>query len=232
MGDSFADFGNDIQLFSGLNPDEINILASSASRGQFKAGDTIFKEGDPGGSLQVIISGKVKIVKKILAEVERTMLTLQRGGVFGELSVLSGESRTATAIAAADTELLCLERDVFIKVTESNPELGRKLNLNLLKVVGNRLQTTTEQYRQAVGWGLEISGAVKLNYHQLIADHISITIELLNGSKVSGQLLRAEINPPAAEMMVKTEDERIVIIPVPAIAQISFQSRPVAVKDN
>jgi hypothetical protein len=121
-----------------------------------------------------------------------------------------------------------LERDAFVKLTESNPLLSSKLHLNLLKVVGARLQTTTEQYRQAIGWGLEISGAVKLNYHQLIADHTGVTLELMNGKNVSGQLIKADMNETGTEMMLKTEDERIVIVPFHAIAEISFLSRQTA----
>lgn len=233
MSTEIVELGNDIPVFNGLTSDEIKLLASAATQVEKKAGEVIFKEGEPGGDLQVIISGKVKITKKILAEVDRTMLTLQRGGVFGELSVISGDSRTASAIAVTDTLLLSVNRESFCKVTEENPELGRKLHLNLLKIVGSRLQTTTELYRQAAGWGLEISGAVKLNYSQLIADHVNITLELLSGNKISGQLLKADHNESGVEMMVKTDDERIVIVPFHAVSEISFSSRqPASSKDN
>jgi CRP-like cAMP-binding protein len=224
--------GSDIPVFCGLSENELKLISDASARLEKKAGEVIFREGDHGSSMLVILDGKVKITKKITEGVECTLLTLQRGGVFGELSVISGDQRTATAAALSDVTMLSLERAVFKKLAEDNPELGRKVTLNLLQVVSSRLNTTTEMYRQAASWGLQISGAVELNYNRLIADNIGLSIELLNGKKISGALLKADRAEYGLELMIRSDEERIVIVPFHAVAEISFPARQFEQKQN
>ncbi len=224
--------GSGIPVFNGLSEQELKLVADASVKLGKKSGETIFKEGDSGSSLLVILDGKVKISKKITEGVECTLLTLGRGGVFGELSVISGDHRTAGAVAVADTTMIELGRDVFKKLAEDNPELGRKLILNLLQIVSSRLNTTTEMYRQAASWGLQISGAVELNYNRLIADNIGLSIELLTGKIIAGNLLKADRTEHGLELMIKSDDERIVIVPFHAVAEISFPSRQLVQKTN
>lgn len=221
-----------IPVFGGLSENELKLLSDTSVILEKKSGEVIFKEGDPGSSMLVIIEGKVKITKKISEGVECTLLTLQRGGVFGELAVISGELRTASAAAVTDTVMLSLERAVFKKMAEDNPELGRKLTLNLLQVVSSRLNITTEMYRQATSWGMQISGAVELNYNRLIADNIGLSVELLTGKKISGFLLKADRSEHGLELMIRSDEERIVIVPFHAVAEISFPARQFEQKQN
>jgi CRP-like cAMP-binding protein len=227
-----TNLGNDIPVFGGLCENELKLLSDASVRLEKKTGEVIFKEGDPGSSMLVILDGKVKITKKITEGVECTLLTLQRGGVFGELSVISGELRTASAVAVTDVIMLSLERAMFKKMAEDNPELGRKLTLNLLQVVSSRLNTTTEMYRQAASWGMQISGAVELNYNRLIADNIGLSVELLTGKKISGVLLKADRAEHGLELMIRSDEERIVIVPFHAVAEISFPARQFEQKQN
>jgi CRP-like cAMP-binding protein len=227
-----TNLGNDIPVFGGLCENELKLLSDASVRLEKKTGEVIFKEGDPGSSMLVILDGKVKITKKITEGVECTLLTLQRGGVFGELSVISGELRTASAVAVTAVVMLALERAMFKKMAEDNPELGRKLTLNLLQVVSSRLNTTTEMYRQAASWGMQISGAVELNYNRLIADNIGLSVELLTGKKISGVLLKADRAEHGLELMIRSDEERIVIVPFHAVAEISFPARQFEQKQN
>ena len=81
---------------------------------QYRRGDTIFHQGDLGDSLHVIESGSVKIVlPSPEGEEEAIIGTLGPGDFFGELSLLDGEERSATAIAQEATVTSILRRDVF-----------------------------------------------------------------------------------------------------------------------
>jgi CRP-like cAMP-binding protein len=226
------DLGNGIPVFNGLSGQELKLVSDASVKLEKKSGEIIFKEGDSGSSLLVILDGKVKISKKITEGVECTLLTLGRGGVFGELSVISGDHRTAGAAAVTDTVMLALERGAFKELAEDNPELGRKLILNLLQIVSSRLNTTTEMYRQAASWGLQISGAVELNYNRLIADNIGLSIELLTGKIIAGTLLKVDRAEYGLELMIKSDDGRIVIVPFHAVAEISFPARQLEHKPN
>ena len=87
-------------------------------------------------------------------------------------------------------------------------------------------------YRQAASWGLQISGAVELNYNRLIADNIGLAIELLTGKTITGTLLKADRTEHGLELMIKSDDERIVIVPFHAVAEISFPARHLQQKTN
>ncbi|MFA7231559.1 MAG: cyclic nucleotide-binding domain-containing protein [Victivallaceae bacterium] len=224
--------GNDIPLFSELTEIELKLVSDASTRIELKTGETVFKEGDSSGGLLVIVDGKVRISTRIVGDVERTLLTLSRGGVFGELSVITGDVRTAGAVAVADTVLLSLERDRFSKLTTDNPELGRKLLFSLLNTVCGRLNTTTELYRQAAAWGLNISGAVEMDYNRLIVDSMGLTVELLTGKKLTGMLLKVDRSDHGRELMIKTDDERIVVVPFHAVAEISFPAGQLTRKQN
>ncbi len=123
---NLEDIGNDIPLFSELTEAELKLVSEAAERLEVKAGEAVFEEGDHGGSLLVLIAGKVRVSTRIVGDVERTLLTLQRGGVFGELSVITGDARSAGAVAVDDTVLLSLERETFNQLAAKNPELGRR----------------------------------------------------------------------------------------------------------
>ncbi len=226
------DLGSGIPVFAGLSEQERKLVLEASVKLEKKSGEFIFKEGDFGSSLLVILDGKVKISKKISEGVECTLLTLGRGGVFGELSVISGDHRTASAVAVMDTVMIALEGSAFKKLAEDNSEFGRKLIFNLLQIVSARLNTTTEMYRQAASWGLQISGAVELNYNRMIADHIGLAVELLTGKVITGLLLKVDRAEYGLELMIKSDDERIVIVPFHAVAEISFPSRQLEQKQN
>jgi len=95
---------------------------------QYRRGDTIFHQGDLGDSLHVIESGSVKIVlPSPEGEEEAIIATLGPGDFFGELSLLDGEERSATAIAQEATVTSILRRDVFESLLESDRGLRRAL---------------------------------------------------------------------------------------------------------
>jgi CRP/FNR family cyclic AMP-dependent transcriptional regulator len=95
---------------------------------QYRRGDTIFHQGDMGDSLHVIESGSVKIVlPSPEGEEEAIIATLGPGDFFGELSLLDGEERSATAIAQEATVTSILRRDVFESLLESDRGLRRAL---------------------------------------------------------------------------------------------------------
>lgn len=117
-----------IGLFAHLTIDEFVDVLKILNRTTVKKGDAIVREGDAGESMFIITTGKVA------ATIERdgesvTVATLGDGNFFGEMSVLSGEPRTATVTALENTELLVLERDQLLDLLSSHPEVEAKLML-------------------------------------------------------------------------------------------------------
>jgi len=75
---------------------------------EFKAGRTIFSEGDSGGEMYIIIQGAVEIRKSTTVSTTKTLIVLQKGDIFGEMSIIENKPRSATAITTIPTKLLCM----------------------------------------------------------------------------------------------------------------------------
>ena len=102
-----------IPFFGGLDPVALERLAATMRARRFRRGEVIFHVGDPGDALFVILSGEVKISLPSETGDEAILATLRAGDFFGELALLDGAPRSATAIALEPTETLALPRDRF-----------------------------------------------------------------------------------------------------------------------
>jgi len=102
-----------IPFFGGLDPDALERLAASMRSRRFRRGEVIFHIGDPGDALFVIVSGEVKISLPSETGDEAILATLRPGDVFGELALLDGAPRSASASALMPTETVILPRDRF-----------------------------------------------------------------------------------------------------------------------
>jgi len=89
----------------------------------FGPGEVILHQGDPGDSLYVVRSGRVA-VRLEGARGHREIATLTAGQFFGEMSLMTGESRTATVVAKSDVECYIVEKDAFQQILEEKPELA------------------------------------------------------------------------------------------------------------
>ncbi len=102
---------------------------------EFKAGETIFRKGDPGKGMYIITGGAVNIYDE--GEGERYLIvTLQSDDFFGEMSLLSDNPRTATVVAATGVKTLFIGKDDFLDRISAEPELG----VYLLHVLTARLR--------------------------------------------------------------------------------------------
>lgn len=102
-----------IPFFGGLDPAALERLAASMRARRFRRGEVIFHIGDPGDALFVIVSGDVKISLPSETGDEAILATLRPGDVFGELALLDGAPRSASATALGPTETVVLPRDRF-----------------------------------------------------------------------------------------------------------------------
>jgi CRP-like cAMP-binding protein len=210
----------ELPIFSSLTDDEIKSLSDISGTQTISADELVFSEGDQGDILYVIITGSVRIYTKITENVDKTLVILRSGGLFGEMAVISEDYRTATAIALEETTLLTISQKEFKNLLENNPAAGKKLLEFIVKVLADRLKNTTDLYRQAVDWGISVSGILELNYNQLISQKQKVTIDLNSGKNVSGTLLKVEKHASGLDLLLKTDSEKFVIIPYAAVSSI------------
>lgn len=106
---------------------------------QLNTGEVLFKDGDPGDEMYLIKSGKIRI-SKAAGDVEKTLAILKEGDFFGEMSVIDGSPRSATATAIEPVELVIFDREVFMNQVRENP-----LMEYILHTLIKRLRETDEQ---------------------------------------------------------------------------------------
>jgi CRP-like cAMP-binding protein len=95
---------------------------------RFKRGETIFHAGDPGDALFIVASGQVKITLPADDGSEPAILTtIGPGGFFGELALLDGARRSATAVALDAVTTQVLRREAFDRLVDDQPPLRRAL---------------------------------------------------------------------------------------------------------
>jgi CRP-like cAMP-binding protein len=124
MDDTFAVevFGRS-PLFQQASREIMESLAGRLRRRRFRRGEVIFHQGDPGDSLHIVASGAVKIVLPSAEGEEAIIATLRPGDFFGELALLDGAPRSATATALEQTDTLVLPRQVFAELLDTLPGL-------------------------------------------------------------------------------------------------------------
>jgi CRP-like cAMP-binding protein len=87
---------------------------------QLRAGEVLFKEGDPGDEMYLIRAGKIKIVKDLEGS-KKTLAVIGEGEFFGEMALLDKSPRSAAAIAESDAKLIIVDRDAFLSSVNKNP---------------------------------------------------------------------------------------------------------------
>jgi CRP/FNR family transcriptional regulator/CRP/FNR family cyclic AMP-dependent transcriptional regulator len=112
-----------VPLFRDLPQQDLGTLAASLRTRRYRRGEVIFHQGDPGDSLHIIISGRVKISSPSESGVEAILTTLRPGEFFGSLALLDGAPRSASATAVEATETLILPRDTFRRLVSDSPEV-------------------------------------------------------------------------------------------------------------
>lgn len=124
-----------------LSAAEVETIAAIAQTRWVAAGKELFREGDPGDGVYLVLSGEIDVVKRASAG-ERSLATLGAGAVLGEMALLTADARSATGRALADTNLLHLPAARFRALLEQGSPAALKVIARLSEVVAQRLAAT------------------------------------------------------------------------------------------
>lgn len=120
-------FLSEVPLFSGLSESELDRLSEICRERTFDKGQVIFYEEDMGTSFYIIVDGQVKIVMQSEDGREHILGVLRGHDFFGEMSLLDGEPRSATAIALEQVKVLSIARDEFTALLRQVPDITVKI---------------------------------------------------------------------------------------------------------
>jgi len=124
--------------FSNLSEASLLLLARAARFEHFTKGEILFFQSDPSDSAYLVGNGNISIVLNSLDGREMVINEMQKGDLFGELGILTKKTRSTSAIARSNSELLVIPWQTFLQVVDNEPQLARLI----LQITANRLQTS------------------------------------------------------------------------------------------
>jgi len=129
-----------LHFFGDLDGDAVDELAAAAVHQHFGSGEVLVREGDLGDSLFVIEHGRVRVTKGAdgADSTDVTLATLGEGGFFGEMSLLTGEPRSATVTSDGGCEVLVIGKGALAPLLARDPQLAEKLSA---AVMGRQAET-------------------------------------------------------------------------------------------
>ena len=174
---------------------------------QFPTNHVLFREGEHGKEMYVILSGKITISKRV-REKEQVLVTLPPGEFFGEMSILNNKPRSATATVAEDCNLLVIDPKTFEEMIKNNGEIA----IRMIKKLAERLRSADDQIENLM---------LKDTNSRIV--HLLASSAESGGSKVAGGIkvkmtieeiatrIGSEI-PPVNEFLGKLIKSKIVMV--------------------
>lgn len=141
--DRFARAIASVPVLAGLPEDAHRALAAIADERLFAGGEAIVREGEPGASMFIVTRGRVAIM---VGADRREVAVTEAGGYFGEMSLLTGDPRTATVVARGDCTVLEISADAFRAYVHGRPEV-----IDQLAEAASRRRDELDQARAGAG---------------------------------------------------------------------------------
>lgn len=135
-----------VPLFSEVSPDGLQEILNKISFTRLAPEQILFREGDVGTSMYIIVQGKIKIFNTSSKGDEKTIAIFKSGDSFGELALIDGEPRSASAKALSFCELIKLDSFSFHELLQENYYMARAIMIELSK----RIRKTNAQVHDLV----------------------------------------------------------------------------------
>jgi CRP-like cAMP-binding protein len=144
-------------MLQGFSDEELDELANFCEIREMSESTTVFIENMPGESLFLIKSGTIRISKMFAEGDEKTLVVLGPEDIFGEMAVIDGLPRSATARVAEDAELISVKKKDLERLCSENPALALKMVSNIVRVFSKRVRESNEEYRDMLIWSMQKS---------------------------------------------------------------------------
>lgn len=134
-----------VPAFADLSARELRGVAAIVHKREYKAGEPVFYQGDPGLGMYIIQEGEVSIRIAEHEGEDKELAVLFEGDFFGELALLDESPRSASAICRTDCSLIGFFRTDLFELIEQKTDLGIKIVLKLAEILALRLRKTDKE---------------------------------------------------------------------------------------
>jgi CRP/FNR family transcriptional regulator, cyclic AMP receptor protein len=132
-------------LLENFSPAEVRLLAHFMEVYRAESGMEIIREGEGGDFMLMLVEGRVDVNKRDRWNTPQHIAQVEAGRTLGEMSMIDGEPRFATCVAAEATLIAVLDRETLARIIVEEPLLGAKLLMELVLMLSQRLRATSEK---------------------------------------------------------------------------------------
>ncbi len=150
----FGDIRGSVMLRN-LSEQDFKKLAPFCEERQMGEGTTVFIENMPGESLFLIKKGIIRVSRMFAEGDERTLVVLGPEDIFGEMAIIDGLPRSATARVAEDATLISLKKKDFDALCQKESELALTIVMNIVRVFSKRIREANDEYRDMLSWSFK-----------------------------------------------------------------------------
>ncbi|MCA9612816.1 MAG: cyclic nucleotide-binding domain-containing protein [Sandaracinus sp.] len=134
-----------IHLFQGIAPEGLRAIAAIASEESHRLGEVVFREGEAGSALYLILEGKVRISREVSGMGEEALAVLGPGDAFGEMALIDDFPRSADARVHERCRLLVISKEGLEDLLFLNRDLAYEILWNFVKILSARLRETNDK---------------------------------------------------------------------------------------
>jgi CRP/FNR family cyclic AMP-dependent transcriptional regulator len=132
-------------LLENFSSGEVQALAHFMHAYRAETGVEIIREGDGGDFMLMLIEGRAEVYKRDRWNTPQLLATVEAGRTLGEMSMIDGDARFATCLAAEPTLIAVLDRESLARIIVEQPLLGAKILMELVLMLSQRLRNTSER---------------------------------------------------------------------------------------
>ncbi len=143
-----------LPIFSGLSTDELERVSELCEEKTYASGDYIFREGEPGNRLFIVIEGEVRISRQIPGAGEEALAVLKPGAMFGEMAVFARSERSTDAISHGGTRVITISRAEFEMLLDFHRDIAYKVLWAVVRVLSGRLRATNDNLRSVLAMSM------------------------------------------------------------------------------
>ena len=132
-------------LLENFSPAEVQLLAHFMDVYRAEVSAEIIREGDGGDFMLMVLEGRVEVHKRDRWNSQQLLASVDAGRTLGEMSMIDGEPRFATCLAAETTLIAVLDRESLARIIVEQPLLGAKILMELVLMLSQRLRATSER---------------------------------------------------------------------------------------
>ena len=132
-------------LLENFSQPEVELLAQFMSVYRAQPGVEIIREGEGGDFMLMLLEGRVEVLKRDRWNSPQVLASVEAGRTLGEMSMIDGEPRFATCVAAEPSLIAVLDRESLARIIVEQPLLGAKILMELVLMLSQRLRATSQR---------------------------------------------------------------------------------------